>query len=184
MGSQDQKDLLASVSPFADEHYTDFYDAHVAKFWKPGHDSDIELMWEALQHLLSRNERASPVNVVDMGTGTGRVIRGLLELARSKNIKKLDAKFYGIDPGPAMLQHAKKIVEADQEIREIAPVKWISSDALGFTTDVPAIRGSTDLMLFAGGGFQHLLSPGEILGFLREVSRDLCPRHPRRKFTL
>ena len=184
MGSQDQRDILDSVSPFADEHYTDFYDAHVAKFWKPGHDSDIELMWEVLRSLLSRKERASPINVVDMGTGTGRVIRGILDLAKSKGIKKLDVNFYGIDPGPAMLQRARNMVQADQELAKIAPVEWISSDALGFTTDLPAIRGSTDLMLFAGGGFQHLLSPGEILGFLREVARALRTESPTAIFIL
>ena len=40
-----QEDIkAASISPFADEHYTDFYDGHILKFMKPGPDSDIELI--------------------------------------------------------------------------------------------------------------------------------------------
>lgn len=34
----------ASIYPFADEHYTDFYDGHILKFMKPGPGSDIELI--------------------------------------------------------------------------------------------------------------------------------------------
>ncbi|KAL8807130.1 MAG: hypothetical protein Q9200_004796 [Gallowayella weberi] len=176
MGSQDT--LSAFISPFADEHYTDFYDAHVARFWKPGHGSDIQLIWESLQDLLRLQDRASPLNVVDMGTGTGRVIRGLLANAKAEGIEKLDAKFFGIDPGTSMLRRGRDLLEANEQLHGIADVTWVLSDALGFTADEPAVCGATDLLFFAGGGFNHLLSPGEIVGFLREVARSLRTNSP------
>ncbi|KAL8717497.1 MAG: hypothetical protein Q9181_008316 [Wetmoreana brouardii] len=151
MGSQDT--LANFISPFADEHYTDFYDAHVAKFWKPGHGSDIQ----------DRN---------------GQSNTGLLTNAEAERIEKLDAKFFGVDPGPAMLRRGKELLEANERLSGIADVEWVTSDALGFTADEPAVRGATDLLFFAGGGFNHLLSPSEIVGFLREVACALRTNSP------
>ncbi|KAL8801341.1 MAG: hypothetical protein Q9200_006978 [Gallowayella weberi] len=176
MGSQET--LADFVSPFADEHYTDFYDAHVAKFWKPGHGSDIQLIWESLQDLLGLKDHASPLNVVDIGTGTGRIIQGLLANAEAEGMEKLDAKFFGVDPGPMMLRRGRELLEANERLHGIADVEWVPSDALGFTADSPTVRGATDLLFFAGGGFNHLLSPGEIVGFLREVGRALRTNSP------
>lgn len=171
-------DISDFISPYADEHYIDFYDAHVAKFWKPGNDSDIELVWECLKGILRSKDRPSPITVVDMGTGTGRIIRGLFSNATKEGIKKLDAKFYAVDPGSGMLKRGKDIVDADEEMRNMAPVNWVCSDALYFTTEEPAVRKKTDLLVFAGGGFQHLLSPSEILGFLREIEKALLDSAP------
>lgn len=178
MAPQEEKTAANAVSPYADETYVDFYDTHVAKFWKPGPESDIQLIWETLQSLLSSKTREGPLNVVDMGTGTGRIIRGLFRIAQSEGIKTLDAKFYGVDPGPVILRRAEETLQADQEMAKIAPVEWISSDALGFTTDLPSVRGATDLLFFAGGGFNHLLSASEQLAFLREVSKALRTNSP------
>ena len=172
-----QEAIAASISPFADEHYTDFYDLHILKFMKPGPGSDIELIWEILHEQLLKS-RASPLNVVDMGAGTGRVLRGLLEIAHAQGIEKLDVKFFGVDPGLAMLKRGKELVDSDDRLRGIADVDWVYSDALGFTSDQPAVRGATDLLYFAGGGFNHLLSPTEIVGFLREVARALRTGSP------
>ncbi|MCJ1276053.1 hypothetical protein MMC21_003858 [Puttea exsequens] len=169
--------IAASMSPFADEHYTDFYDAHILKFMKPGPGSDIELIWDTLHKLLLKS-RSSSLNVVDMGVGTGRVLRGLLEIAHSQGIEKLDVKFFGVDPGRAMLERGKELVRSDERLRSIADVEWVSSDALGFTADQPALYAATDLLYFAGGGFNHLLSPTEILGFLRELARALRTGSP------
>ncbi|KAF7503913.1 hypothetical protein GJ744_002994 [Endocarpon pusillum] len=162
----------------AEENYVDFYDVHVAKFWKPRPDSGIQLIWEALQTLLSSKSREGPLTVVDMGTGTGRIIKSLFQNARAKGMKTLDAKSYGIDPGLVILQRAKETLEADQELVQIAPVEWVSTDALGLTTDSPEVKGVTDFMFFAGGGFNHLLSAGEQLGFLREVAKALRTDSP------
>ena len=173
-----QEDIkAASIFPFADEYYTDFYDGHILKFMKPGLGSDIELIWETLHHLLL-NSRASPINVVDMGAGTGRVLRGLLEVANAQGIEKLDVKFFGVDPGDAMLRRGKEMVDKNDRIRGIADIDWVESDSLNFTTDQPALHNATDLLYFAGGGFNHLLSPTEIVGFLRGVERALRTNSP------
>lgn len=126
-----------------------------------------------MHHLLMKS-RVSPLNVVDMGAGTGRVLRGLLEIAHIQDIEKLDVKFFGVDPGPAMLRRGKELVDSDDRICDMADIDRVSSDALNFTVDQPALHGATDLLYFGGGGFfNHMLSPTEIVGFLREVARAL-----------
>ncbi|KAI4247458.1 MAG: hypothetical protein L6R40_001406 [Gallowayella cf. fulva] len=168
-------DISTFISPFATDHYTDFYDTQVGHYWGSGEGSDIQLIWESLQEQLSLKGCISPINVVSMGSGTGREIRTMLAKAPAAGLDKVDAHFFAIDPEPAMLRRGQAVLEAAAEgqLSKIANVDWIASDALSFTTDVPALRGATDLLFFAGGGFQHMLSPTEILGFLRQVARAL-----------
>ncbi|KAL8776216.1 MAG: hypothetical protein Q9213_008352 [Squamulea squamosa] len=169
--------IASSINPFNDKHYCDFYDGHILKFMKPGPGSDIELIWDFLHQQLMQS-RASPLNVIDMGAGTGRVLRGLLEVAHAQGLPKIDVNFFAVDPGDAMLKRGKELLDSDDRLRGIADVDWVVSDALGFTTDQPAIHAATDLLYFAGGGFNHLLSPTEIVGFLREVARALRTGSP------
>ncbi|KAL8719820.1 MAG: hypothetical protein Q9225_003223 [Loekoesia sp. 1 TL-2023] len=148
------RDIRTFVSPFAEGCYTDFFETPRAA---------------------PPQGCISPLNVVSMGSGTGRKIRAMLAQTQAAGLDKLDAHFFAIDPEPAMLRRGQEVldVEAGGQPRKIADVEWIASDALSFTTDVPALCGATDLLFFAGGGFQHLLSPTEILAFLRQVARAL-----------
>jgi SAM-dependent methyltransferase len=97
---------------------------------------------------------ASPLRVLDMGCGYGRLACGLA--ARGHAVT-------GADPATAMLQIAGSLPGAEK-------VTWIESDAGSLSLDA-----RFDLIVMTGHVFQVFLEDEEIRAVLRNLARHLAP---------
>jgi len=131
--------------------------------------SDGAVYWEAYREMRTNAPRHnSPYFVLDVGTGTGRIIRGLLD--RSKNEKSSDeTRFLGIDNSPHMLERARAAVASTDQDH----ISYQLASALDLKSAVS--DSSVDLLLMAVGTISHFSKPGEAECLLEQVSQVLRP---------
>ncbi|MET8579564.1 class I SAM-dependent methyltransferase [Streptomyces collinus] len=108
--------------------------------WGPDDDFYLELVLAA-------------GSVLDVGCGTGRLLRGAREAGHG-------GRLTGLDPAAAMLVQARR-AEPD--------VEWVLGDLLSHTWD-----GTFDLVVMTGHAFQELLGDEQVRGLLRGVRRALA----------
>ena len=115
-----------------------------------------------------------PYIVLDVGTGTGRVIRDLVaSLSKHDDANVAATKFLGLDLSQHMLDQAARLPMPSKS----ADVAWIQGSALDLRA-VPAVdsvSGNIDLLIFAFSSICHFTEPGQPEQFLREVARVLRP---------
>lgn len=97
---------------------------------------------------------AAPRNILDMGSGTGRLSLALA--ARGHRVT-------GADPAPGMMLAARAKPGAEQ-------VSWVSSDAAHLS-----LATRFDLIVMTGHVFQVFLSDEEIRAVLTNLRRHLAP---------
>jgi SAM-dependent methyltransferase len=132
---------------------------------------------QALQLRLGQPTQESPFVILDVCTGTGRVIRDLVAHLSQRG-DALDAtKFLGLDISQLMLDQAARLPLASPT----ADVAWIQGSALDLS-GVPALCDGSlkvDLLIVAFSSISHFIEPGQGAQFLKEVARVLKPRTGR-----
>jgi ubiquinone/menaquinone biosynthesis C-methylase UbiE len=137
-------------------------------------DFFFSLLSPFLPNISSKQE---PLRVVDMATGTGRVIRGLLRNLESHAQKKTPLEnqdrieIWGIDHSQAMIEGAKSLLE--NKLQPSTTVKWRNTTAANFVDENPQLHKAVDLIIFAAGSIGHLTAPGERKRFLQQVVKAL-----------
>ena len=138
------------------------------------------------------------VNIVDLGTGTGRVVFelyralfGSLDSAPSidpditqHGLDTSRIQIWGIDHSAAMLETAAKIFNETWSIKanSLPQPHWLRASASEFVTTLSNASegarltpGQIDVLLMSAGTIHHLVDPTELFAFLQELSRGLCP---------
>ena len=179
----------AVVLPYTTDCYAEFYDLWCDSFVVGRHAADEETYWSAIQSLISSrqpthpsgisSERSgSPINIVEMGTGSGRCFKDLFERAHDAGTPfPSNVRFYGIDPSVPMLKRAMAWFDRRPALKAMAPIRWVEGVGEDFTDRVPGLKGACDLVMWTGGGFSHLCSEEQQLAFLRQMRAAL--RVPR-----
>lgn len=162
------------------ERQSDYYDsAYLADYYESlwtGHDAieDIEIYWGFFKsQVLSRQQADSNFVLLDVGTGTGRVIHSLIDKVADDTELSLDTiKLIGMDKSPFMLHHAQKARQLPMD----AVVSWSVGCATALEEIEPIVAngpGQVDFVLFAFSGISHLHQPGEANRFLSSARRVL-----------
>jgi SAM-dependent methyltransferase len=156
---------------YSSPYLVDYYDL-VA----PKSDSidDASFYWRVYQELNSPLLRAprEPFIIMDVGTGTGRVIQGLLNNAAVIGDDISNTQILGVDNAQHMLDKAAQ--NLDPLFKE--HVSWVLGSALDLE-NVMAQCGyqKVDLLIFSIGSISHLSEQGQPERFLEQVSKVLRP---------
>ncbi|EZF35802.1 hypothetical protein TMEN_8303 [Trichophyton mentagrophytes] len=164
-----------SKTLYGSPYMAEFYELH----WAQGLGlEDVELVyWPAFVELFSKHPRdGRQFTFVDIGTGGGRAILGLLDkaVAESFEIPPGSAQFIGMDIEQHMLDLAAR--EASKH-PGIPPVTWSLGSALALD-ELPALadgKATADMLIFTYGSIVHLTGDGELEKFFSQLSRVLTP---------
>ncbi|EGD94498.1 hypothetical protein TESG_02014 [Trichophyton tonsurans CBS 112818] len=164
-----------SKTLYGSPYMAEFYELH----WAQGLGlEDVELVyWPAFVELFSKHPRdGRQFTFVDIGTGGGRAILGLLDKssAESFEIPPGSAQFIGMDIEQHMLDLAAR--EASKH-PGIPPVTWSLGSALALD-ELPALadgKATADMLIFTYGSIVHLTGDGELEKFFSQLSRVMTP---------
>jgi SAM-dependent methyltransferase len=170
-------------SPYLVEYYDLWADAN-KKTLKTQEDAFVYL--SALERDLVRGctrqlSQDNPFTVLDVGTGTGRVLVNLANDAVNAGIDLSNVELIGVDIEPAMVQRSKDIEKETESMARVGKVTWALGEAVSLTS-VPALQdrlGRVDALIFAVGSISHLISPGEPQLFSSQVATLLTPKSGR-----
>ncbi|KAH0553437.1 hypothetical protein GP486_006491 [Trichoglossum hirsutum] len=167
---------------YSSEEWPEFYDLWVESMFGAGPAEDASVFRSALEKHIAGCNSDCLVNVVDIGTGTGRVIKDLCQQPVG-GLEKV--RFWGLDIAQAMLDRAKTTFDALEAARHLEPESgstsrplptWIAAPAADFASSLPNLVGNVDLIIFAAGGITHLTADDEAEKFLEQVHQMLRPR--------
>lgn len=173
MSGQDEGSLR--ISPYSTDYYAEFYDLWNGSFW-PSQWKDIVVCWDVIQSLIASrkdDQESDPINVVDIGCGSGRVLKDLLQRSQDSATPLPNVKIYGVDRSETMLRRGEAYIQAHPNLQKVAPVKWVNASGEEFTTALPHLIGSSDLVVWTGGGFSHLVTEESQLLLLRQMALAL-----------
>jgi SAM-dependent methyltransferase len=164
------------------EQQRGYYDsAHLADYYESlwtDHPllNDVDVYWRYLKStMLSEHQGDGHFVVLDVGTGTGRVMHSLIAKARNDPTISLPMmRLIGIDPSPYMLECARNAKKLPPDVN----VSWFEGSGTALQDIEPFINCSTrvNLLIFAFSGINHLHLAREIEKFFASVEKVLCPR--------
>jgi SAM-dependent methyltransferase len=167
---KNQPEIDFYSSPYLAEHY-DLMFGNTIEFFK-----DVNVFWDALL----KGSETSPLEgrqtkafvVLDVGTGTGRILKGFVECAKQSGTDLSHAEFIGIDISQDMVDRAAETWDAP----EVGSVSWVRGSA----TDLPQlVSKKVDLLIFGDGNIAHLSGPKDGERFLAGVAHLLRPQTGR-----
>ena len=162
---------MATNDLYSTPYLVDYYDLVAPKSESI---DDASLYWKVYQDLHSPLIRAprEPFVIMDVGTGTGRVVQGLSNSAALLGDDFFNTKVLGVDNAQHMLDKAAD--NLDPLFKE--HVSWILGSALDLESImVQSGYKKVDLLIFSIGSISHLSEKGQPEKFLEQVSRVLCP---------
>ena len=194
-----------SCYAYSNPTYPAFYDAWVDSMFSPprspsptpppsrmNKNEDISHFSGLIQEQLTQTCGGEAVNIVDLGTGTGRVIcelfRGFYSEGNAPDPERKKLRFWGVDHSTAMLSLAAetfaKLVRGygweGEALDSVEPL-WVCAPASTFLTTLSSTntprkglnQGEVDLLFMSVGTIHHLVDPNEVLAFLTELARGL-----------
>ncbi|KAK2788349.1 hypothetical protein FQN52_006673 [Onygenales sp. PD_12] len=132
------------------------------------------------QALPARSPEPSPENpfvILDIGTGTGRVLVNISNDAERDGISLSNTELIGVDNAPAMLERAKSAQSQTPSMASVGNIVWALGEA-ATVASLPALKnyaGRVDLVIFAAGSISHLTGPDEPLQFFQQLALLLRP---------
>ncbi|OAL71697.1 hypothetical protein A7D00_3726 [Trichophyton violaceum] len=168
-----------SKTLYGSPYMAEFYELH----WATGLGlEDVELVyWPAFVEMFSKHPRdGRQFTFVDIGTGGGRAILGLLDKAGAESfeIPPGSAQFIGMDIEQHMLDLAAREVLKHPGI---PPVTWSLGSALALD-ELPSLadqKTTADMLIFTYGSIVHLTGDGELEKFFSQLSSVLTPESGR-----
>lgn len=136
--------------------------------------NDIPFYWRIYEEHkdVRQPTPVNPLVVMDLGTGTGRVLHGLGAKAMEAGEDFANAEFLGVDNAQLMLDKAERITSGPLKGR----VRWILGSALDLQP-IMADRADQkiDWLIFSIGSISHLSEDGQPETFLKELAKILRP---------
>jgi hypothetical protein len=193
--------------------WPEFYDLWIESLFGADHE-DVRIFWQKMLDIIESylkqyaalSASTSPtslwnthisfaeeeITVVDLGTGTGRVVKelvsglvpGLVALSEQKRGYKYHPKiqFVGIDHGQTMLWRAEDTFGGswrenwDRAGKYLKNPQWVCASAGDFADECEQLEKGVDLLVFAAGGIGHLTGKWERMAFLGETRKCLKGR--------
>jgi SAM-dependent methyltransferase len=180
-------------SNFYDSPYlAEYYDLRVKANKKPPKVEDAFIFLSLFERDLRRRGRThqisqdNPFTVLDVGTGTGRVLVNLVNDAVHAGIDLSNVELIGVDREPAMVQRSKDVEKETESMARAGKVTWALGEAVSLTS-VPALQNRldrVDTLIFALGSISHLISPEEPRLFFFQVATLPTPKSGRAYITI
>jgi SAM-dependent methyltransferase len=169
------------MSAYHNPDWAECYDLWVRTIFGNGPAEDMPVFETLLQNTLNKVEPNSSVSIVDLGTGSGRVLVGLQDVMRKHEGTKFEV--WGLEPSSAMLERAKRFWEEgiarykSMGLWDKVRVEdhWVQCGASDFADHIVYQGDGVDLIIFAAGGIGHITSHADIRHFLENVKRVLHP---------
>ncbi|RAL08878.1 class I SAM-dependent methyltransferase [Aspergillus homomorphus CBS 101889] len=154
-------------------YLAEYYDSWI---WDRG---DLQYFSRILQEQLAKSSLPAhtPFCILDVGTGTGRVLRHLsttLPQGLSKPINLV-----GLEIEPHMLDRARRLQSEIKSQPEVV-ISWVQGSAFELSAAPPfssssATSSKVDILLFPFGSLAHFTEPGQAERFFTEVAKVLRP---------
>ncbi|OJD20851.1 hypothetical protein ACJ73_07815 [Blastomyces percursus] len=185
-------DIEARKSTFYDSAYNaEYYD-----IWAEENGKTLDLKDGApayppvfKEQLSTRSPKPSPETpfaILDIGTGTGRILIDLANDGESHGLDLSNVHFIGVDTEQAMLHRAEKAQATLSSMARVGKIVWAVGDAATVASS-PALQdyaGGIDLLFFAAGSISHLIGPDEPQRFFAQVAELLRPSSGRVYFPI
>jgi SAM-dependent methyltransferase len=139
---------------------------------------DASFYWEVYQKLFALRSPTpeDPFVILDVGTGTGRVLHGLESNAINSECEFVNTEIVGVDNAQHMLDKAEMITTGILK----NCVSWVHGSALNLREVMDARKHQkVDLLIFSIGSISHLYESGQPEEFLNQASKVLRPRTGR-----
>ncbi|GAB1207675.1 hypothetical protein APSETT445_006403 [Aspergillus pseudonomiae] len=119
--------------------------------------------------------------VLDVGTGTGRVLANLATDAVRDNIPLSNVEFIGVDKEPSMIHRALAVQRETPSMSHIGRIDWLVGGVLHLLSAelLETHINQVDLLLSASGGVSLLFRAGELVRFFAQAAALLRPRSGR-----
>ncbi|KAJ5980895.1 hypothetical protein N7481_008193 [Penicillium waksmanii] len=156
---------------YSSPYLVDYYDL-VAPNSRSVDDSSF--YWDVYQKLFALRSPTpeDPFVVMDVGTGTGRVLHGLESNAIKSECEFINTELIGVDNAQHMLDKAEIITTGILK----GVVSWVHGSALNLTEVMdPRKHQKVDLLIFSIGSISHLSEPGQPETFLNQAFKVLRP---------
>jgi SAM-dependent methyltransferase len=130
-----------------------------------------------LQAYSPLEHHGQPIVVLDVGTGTGRVLLNLAYETSRTHDNLNHVQFIGIDREPAMIHYALAMQQKYQIMKRIGRIDWLVGEAVHMIS-MEILQnhiGRVDLIIFAAGSVSYLTGPDEPLKFFTQVAALLRP---------
>lgn len=163
-----------STTLYGSPYMAEFYELRYARD-RGLHDVE-QVYWPVFKDMYTNRGQQAQFTFLDVGTGSGRAVFGLLNKAVSESfeIASGSAQLIGMDIEQHMLDYARK--EA-QKYPGTYPVTWALGSALELEKLPPLAdqHRTVDLLIFTYGSIVHLKNNGDLEQFLDQLSRTLTP---------
>jgi len=165
------------MAAYYNTDWAECYDLWVRTIFGDGPVEDIPVFTSILSDIATKRTESSSadsITIVDVGTGSGRVLVDLQDTMAKVEGTKLEV--WGLEPSESMLERAKRFWEEGVQKKGITrewQVRWVQCGATDLAGTV--LEGSTgaDLVIFAAGGICHVTEDGDVERFLSAVRRVL-----------
>lgn len=153
------------------KYLAEYYDLWIGTW------DDIQLYSRLLSEMVARSSSNNPVRVLDVGTGSGRVIHGLASAQQQQGTKsRPEVHFLGLDNEQHMLDRARLLTNP----AHVDQMTWVlgSAEELG---SLPALQhsdgsgGLIDMIVFACGSICHLYEADQGTRFFEQIAKVLKP---------
>lgn len=162
-------------------YLAEFYDCFWAKFFDYASDTHtyLDIFKKACAARKNKDGGSEPMVFLDVGTGTGRILKHVGVAACRDGLDLSNVKFIGLDISQSMLDRASLMAC-------VGDVSWVLGSALSLESalSVPSQqptlartqgRPQVDCLVFAFGSIAHLDQPGQTQKFFNQVSSVLRP---------
>ncbi|KAM5437817.1 hypothetical protein MferCBS31731_005321 [Microsporum ferrugineum] len=146
--------------------------------WAGPHLTDVDLYAKELMDMVSKHrETASSrqFTFLELGTGSGRVILGVLKYLANAFFDTGNMQMIGLDNVQNMLDLAAKLESKTVGISP--PVTWALGDALALD-ELPVLAGehaTVDLLLFPLSSIVHMVEDGQLEQLFQQIGKVLTP---------
>ncbi|OGM40522.1 hypothetical protein ABOM_010632 [Aspergillus bombycis] len=119
--------------------------------------------------------------VLDVGTGTGRVLANLATDAVRDGIPLSNVEFIGVDKEPSMIHRALAVQRETPSMSQVGRIDWLVGDVLHLISAelLETHINQVDLLLSASGSVSLLFRAGELMRFFAQAAALLRPRSGR-----
>ncbi|EGD91830.1 hypothetical protein H112_00431 [Trichophyton rubrum D6] len=146
--------------------------------WAGPNMTDVELYAKAFMDAVTKNRTNHPVTFLELGTGSGRVILGVLKRMAEASYDTSNIKMIGLDNSQNMLDMAAKMETKTKGISP--PVTWTLGDALELD-QLPIFlpradeHTTVDFLTFPLSSIVHMVEDGQLERLLQQIGKVLTP---------